>query len=244
VAVATFYNFHPALVRRAVPDCWRLATPEVILGARLSAIDAALRRLLGELIGSEALVEAAALARAAASHCTAPGRPLFAANAALAWPEAPHLVLWTAATRLREHRSDGHIAALMSASVDPCECHVVRAAAGALDSEHQRRQRGWSEEEWMAARERLGRRGWLDAVGTLTQRGASEVGAIEQTTDELASSPWRQLEPDHIRRLYELMKLLSGRIVDERRIPIPIPVGLSWPPPTRDLFDLGSLRAS
>lgn len=239
VVIATFYNFHPALVRRAVQDCWRRARPEAVLVARHAAIDVTLRRLLGELIWSAALAEAAALARVVASGCEAPGRPLFAANAALPWPEAPHLVLWAAATRLREHRSDGHIAVLMASGVDPCECHVIRAAAGAFDAASQRRHRGWSEEEWMAARERLQRRGWLQADGALTQRGEAETAAIERATDELAAPPWRQFEPRQVRRLRELMIVVSGRIVDGGGIPLPNPMGFRWPPRTRDLFDHG-----
>ena len=40
------------------------------------------------------------------------GRALFAANAALDWPDDPLDVLWHAATLLREHRGDGHVALL------------------------------------------------------------------------------------------------------------------------------------
>jgi hypothetical protein len=47
------------------------------------------------------------------------------------WPDEPHLVLWHAIAILREHRGDGHITALMTAGLDPCEALVSFAAIGA-----------------------------------------------------------------------------------------------------------------
>src|SRR6201995_703952 len=47
VVPATFYNFSPTLVARHLPRAWQLASPEAVLGARLAAADASLRRLLG-----------------------------------------------------------------------------------------------------------------------------------------------------------------------------------------------------
>src|SRR5881394_1262844 len=50
VVIATFYNFSPAQVRKAIPSVWEVTTPEVILDARVDGADAALRRLLGEAV--------------------------------------------------------------------------------------------------------------------------------------------------------------------------------------------------
>src|SRR4051812_45343664 len=47
VVIATFYNFSPTLVRKAIPSVWETTTPEAMLAARLDAADAALTRLLG-----------------------------------------------------------------------------------------------------------------------------------------------------------------------------------------------------
>src|SRR5436190_7404 len=104
VVIATFYNFSPALVRKAIPSVWETTTPEAILEARYAAVDAALTRLLGaDLIRSDEVAEAAAIAREATTVCGLEGRPLFAAHAALPWPEPTHLQLWHATTLLREH---------------------------------------------------------------------------------------------------------------------------------------------
>ncbi|MGI8815537.1 MAG: helix-turn-helix domain-containing protein [Pseudonocardia sp.] len=105
------------------------------------------------------------------------GRALAAANAALDWPTEPHLVLWHAQTVLRESRGDGHLAALTSAALDPCEALVAFAADGRARAEALREWRGWSADEWSAAASRLARtgaarRGRADREG----RRASRLG--------------------------------------------------------------------
>src|ERR1700761_2543023 len=122
VVTATFYNFSPGLVGRSIPAAWELASPDIITGARLAAADAALTRLLGpDALASADMVTLAALTREAASACTPEGRPLYAGHADLDWPDAPHLVMWHAASLLREHRGHGHISALASAGLSGIE---------------------------------------------------------------------------------------------------------------------------
>ena len=174
LVTALFYNFHPALVARAVPDVWAVASPARFLQARSDGVDAALRRLLGpDTIASAELAEAAEIARAAALAAPTAGRALAAANAALGWPDAPHLVLWHAQTVLREQRGDGHVAALLTAGLDPAEALVLFAADSALDADWMRQRRGWSEQEWAAAVQRLVARGLFVADGA----GADGAGA-------------------------------------------------------------------
>lgn len=201
---ATYYSFSPAMVREHVRGIWDVASPADVLRARERGIDQALRALLGDLIGSQDLIEAATLARRAAEAANTAGRPLAAANADLPWPEEPHLVLWQAATVLREHRGDGHLAALLAAGLDPCESLVSFAAVGAVPVEAFAG-RGWTEQEWAAARERLAARGWVDADGQATPVGTAGRESIEQLTDELAAGPWRALGPAAVGRLAQLV---------------------------------------
>src|SRR4029077_13229639 len=63
MVIATFYNFHPRMVRRAIPDAWTFSTPEKVLRARLDVADAVLRRLLGDGIVGEHVASAAEIAR-------------------------------------------------------------------------------------------------------------------------------------------------------------------------------------
>lgn len=175
VVAALFYNFHPGLVARSVPAVWELAAPEQFLEVRRSAVDAALRRLLGEeLVASAGLAEAAELARVAAEAVPTAGRALAAANADLPWPSQPHLVLWHAQTLLREHRGDGHVAALLTAGLGPAEALVLFAADAGLDPTRLAKVRGWSAAEWAAARERLVDRGLVAGAGA--GAGAASAG--------------------------------------------------------------------
>ncbi|QNG55597.1 hypothetical protein H6H00_14170 [Pseudonocardia petroleophila] len=205
LVTALFYNFHPAHVARAVPDVWAVAPPERYLEARLEAVDAALRRLVGpEVLAGPEVAEAASIARAAALAAPTAGRALAAANAALPWPDAPHLVLWQAQTVLREHRGDGHVAALLTAGLDPLEALVVFAADLGLDAAALRLRRGWSEQEWDAAVGRLAERGLLDAAGALDEEGRLLRAEVEAHTDALADVPWLAVGAERAERLVEL----------------------------------------
>jgi hypothetical protein len=226
VVTATFYNFHPAMVRRAIPDAWQLSTPERVLQARLSVADAALRRILGEGIGAPEIKEAAAIALDVADACNPSGRPLFAAHASLPWPDEPHLALWHAATLLREHRGDGHVAKLVSEDIDGCECHVLVAAAGILDPATQRSYRGWSEEEWDAAEERLHDRGFVDREGALTGAGRALRERIEDATDALATAPYAAIGAGRVERLEQIMLGASASIAAGGGVPFPNPMAL------------------
>lgn len=229
VVAAVFYNFHPRMVGRAIPDAWRFSSPEAVLAARYGAADAALHRLLGDAYSSPEVAEAAALARKAVEGCDVAGRPLFAAHLSLPWPDAPHIVLWHAATLLREYRGDGHVAALLAGGLDGCEAHVSLVGTGTVPREAVQPHRGWSDEEWEAAAARLRERGWLDDAGMLTERGAAVRLAVEQRTNGLAGPPWQYLGEVGCERLHALAAALSDEIVRNGGIPIPNPMGLSWP---------------
>ena len=151
VVVSTFFNFNPALVHAAIPGSWEVASPPALVAARFDAVDAAFRRLLGDpVLASEEMRRAAELARAAAEVAgrQAEGRPLAAAHADLAWPSAPHLVLWHAQSILREYRGDGHIAQLVVRGLSGTEALVTHAAAGDVPAHLLRSTRGWSREAW------------------------------------------------------------------------------------------------
>ena len=111
---ATFYVFSPSLVASFVPACWVRRPARGLVAARLRGIDAAYRRLLGEQsLSTPEVAEAADLVRTAGRPVAPRGRTLYAAHADLAWPDEPHLALWHGLTLLREHRGDGHVAALL-----------------------------------------------------------------------------------------------------------------------------------
>ncbi|MEV8451635.1 hypothetical protein AB0467_06215 [Streptomyces sp. NPDC052095] len=204
LANALFYSFSPRMVERHTAPAWLTAAPEQVLEARSTAVDRALRKLLGGRIGSPELCEAAELARRAAESADTAGRPMAAANAALPWPTEPHTVLWQAATLLREHRGDGHIAALQAHGLGPTESLVSHTAVGAAPEEVFS-SRQWTDEEWTAARERLATRGLVEADGRATDKGLRVRTSVERLTDELAAAPWAALGTDETARLAELL---------------------------------------
>lgn len=229
VVSALFYNFHPAMVARALPDAWSYTTPETILGARMGAMDLALRRVLGGQLDEPGLREAADLAMAAADTADTAGRPMFAANRALDPPDAPHLRLWHAATMLREHRGDGHVAVLATHEVDGCQAHVLQVAAGVIERDQLQPYRGWSDEDWEAATDDLVTRGWLAPQGQLTDEGRRLRTEVQQHTDRLAAAPLRGLGEVRTRRLLEVVRPLTERIVAAREIPYPNAMGVPAP---------------
>ncbi|WP_329587426.1 hypothetical protein OG195_07095 [Streptomyces sp. NBC_01362] len=205
---AAFYNFNHDLVARHLPAVWSVAAPQAVLDARLRAADTTLRRLLGEeVIASPELAEAAGLALRAAEGCTRHARPLYAAHADLPVPEEPHLAYWHAGTLLREHRGDGHLAALLTAGLDPLEALVSHTATGkGMSPRWVLTTRGWHRDDWDAARERLRGRGILDAEGELTEAGAALRAELEEATDRMDAAPYEHLGAQSVERLTELAR--------------------------------------
>ncbi|WP_327112352.1 hypothetical protein OG206_04375 [Streptomyces sp. NBC_01341] len=203
---STFYNFSHELVARHLPAVWSEITPGAALDARLRAADSTLRRVLGEeVVASAEMAEAARLALRAAEACTRHARPLYAAQADLAVPDEPHLAYWHAATLLREHRGDGHLAALLSAGLDPLEALVSHTATGkGMAPRWILATRGWRRTDWDGAVERLRSRGVLDAEGDLTDAGTALRAELEEATDRMDAAPYEHLGADGVARLTEL----------------------------------------
>jgi hypothetical protein len=222
LVAATFYSFSPRMVAKHVPTS--IAAPDEILRARLRGVDRALRRLLGDMIDGPDLAEAARLARSVAEAANTAGRPLAAANAALPWPAEPHLALWQASTIIREHRGDGHVAALLTAGLDPCESLVSFAAVGAAPTEVFA-SRQWTDPEWTEARSRLTTRGWVDSEGKATAAGREGREAVEKLTDQLAAAPWRAIGPA-AGRLAQLVMPVMMAVVQSGLLPAQSTLGI------------------
>jgi hypothetical protein len=209
---AAFFGFAPPMVARALPDVWSRISPQAALAARLAGARAALTDLLPAVPDAE-VARAAELLSAAAQAVDLPGRVLAGANADLPWPDDPVDRLWHAATILREHRGDGHVAALLTAGVDGCESLVWRTALdGARLRETTQPARGWTDAEWEAAAGRLRDRGWLAADGSATAAAREAYGRVEELTDRLAAGPWQRLGAEPTERCAELLEPIAARI--------------------------------
>ena len=224
LVAAVFYNFHPSMVARALPDAWSHASPAQLLDTRLRAVDSAVRRLFpGTSLGRTAEV-----ARRAAELAPVAGRPIAAANAALEWPNEPHLVLWQATTILRESRGDGHVAALVGAGLSPCQACVTISAAGGPSKEVFQVNRRWSDDDWAAAEDDLRSRGLLDSTGALTVAGRELRRQVEATTDALADQGWRALGDELAAELHDLVHPLSAALMSSGLIPPDNPMAMRW----------------
>ena len=223
---ATFYNFHPAMVARALPEVWTMASPEQAIGARLAGADAALCDVLGPDAERADLAPTADVLRRALDGVTVVGRALFAANVALPWPDEPRLSLWHALTLLREHRGDGHNVSLVAAGIGGCAAHVLAAAVGGAPRDVTQPARGWSDEDWDAAVDELSGRGLVTTDGRATASGRDLHATVERRTDELASEPWRHLDDDALEEVSATLARLAGRVASAGVIRFPNPMGL------------------
>ena len=218
VTIATFFNFNPAAVRRAIPAAWQIADPAAILAARLEAADRSLRQAWGDEADSPPVREAAGLARTAAERAgeRPQGRPLFAAHAELPWPKEPHLVLWHAQSLLREYRGDGHVSLLLTEGLSGLEALVVHAATGEIPGQALQTSREWSDAEWAAGVESIRERGWLEDAAELrlTAAGREHRQSVEDRTDELAVYGYQAIGEDGCARLRELTRPLVKAVVE------------------------------
>jgi len=227
LVTATFYNFHPDMVRRSIPDAWGYASPPAILAARRASAAAVLRRLCPTV--DEAAAFAVASSALVVERADPAGRALFAANRGLDRPEDEVEALWQDCTSLREHRGDGHVAVLVAEEIDGCEAHLLQAAASGVADQLLRDNRGWSPEEWHDAAGRLATRGLL-RDGTLSEAGTALHRHVERRTDELAAHPYAALGARELDDVLRALGAVAQVIVRAGAIPFPNPMGLAAGP--------------
>ena len=223
VVTAAFYNFAPHRVAKALPAAWDIAPPAAALQARTESAVAALRRY--GVGGGDDVVTAAELAAKAARSAPMDGRALFAANAALDWPDEPLAKLWHATTLLREQRGDGHVAVLTASGISGRESNVLHAAAGRVPREMIMRSRDYDDEQWRFYSDRLAERGLLDG-DDLTDAGRALKQRIEDGTDRLSLPVLDSLDDDEVEALFRALTPITGKVVAGGDVPAATPMGL------------------
>lgn len=232
---ALFHNFAADHVARALPDAWSFAPPEAALDARLRGSVATLRRVLGERADAPEVARAAELASRAAVDAPLEGRALYAANRALPVPKDPLERLWHAATLLREHRGDGHVAALTVAGIGGREAHVLHALATGTPTEVYATARQLGSDEWNAILAGFRARGLVDDDGTLSDEGRDLKASVEQQTDDLAAPAYGSLSDEELAELMGALRPVAAAVVAAGEIPAKSPMGL-------DLAELSPAR--
>ena len=212
VVDAVFYNFADGEVARHIPRVWDKATPEAALAAREQGSVAALRRILGDLTDTPGLARAADLATRAATSAPTDGRIMYAALRALALPEEPVARLWHAATLLREHRGDGHVAALVAAGIGGTEAHVLHALSEGSPAEKFGRVHHLPADRLARVVDGMRARGLIDASGWLSDAGRTTKERIESLTDDLAAPAYSSLAPSELDQLIEDLEPISAAL--------------------------------
>ncbi|WP_127783543.1 hypothetical protein [Rhodococcus sp. X156] len=209
LVTAVFAGFAPDFVARAVPQIWRVVSPRDVLQARQDAAVGALRRLLGD--DGVDVTRAASLTGSAVASLDLAGRPLAAAHAALPRPDDPLAALWHDCTVLREHRGDGHVAAVTAAGLRWPVPHLMAADRV---PDRQQEFRGWSDAQWQAAEEEA------------ADVDPAAAAVLEEHTDVLAARAYETIDTVALRRLLEPLAQL---VVDGDGVPFPNAMGLRRP---------------
>src|SRR3982751_1674481 len=201
VVHALFYNFAPGEVARHIPKVWETTTPEAAIAARQEGCVKALRRLLGGHVGAPAFARAAGLLLRAATSAPFEGRPMYAALRTIPIPDDVVARCFHAASLLREHRGDGHIAALMAEGVGGLEAHVLFALGMDMPAEKFGRIHHLPAAQLAAVIDGLHVRGLIGDDGWLSEHGRAVRERVEGLTDDLAAKPYEALEPAELDEL-------------------------------------------
>jgi hypothetical protein len=207
LVTALFGGFAPAMVARALPEVWTIASPQQVQAARQAGATAALRRLLDD-DHLQSIAAAAELTGRCVQALPLPGRPMAAAQSGLPRPTEPLAALWHDCTVLREHRGDGHLAAVAICGLVWPEPHLL---AGRQVDARQQQYRGWDDLTWQRAANQV--------------RGRDAV-ELEAVTDQLAAPAYQALTaPERI----ELARLLEP-LARAASADLPYPNAMNLPP--------------
>ncbi len=213
VVDALFYNFAPGEVARHIPKVWQTTTPEAAIAARQQGCVKALRRILGEHVDTPGFARAADLLTNAATSAPYEGRPMYAALSALPVPDEVVARLFHAASLLREHRGDGHIAALLVEGVGRLEAHVLHALGMGMPAAKFGRIHHLPAEQIAAVIDGMRGRGLVGEDGWLTDEGRGAKQRVEDRTDDLAAVPYEVLEPVELDDLMASLEPLAALLL-------------------------------
>lgn len=213
VVHALFYNFADGEVARHIPRVWDRVTPEAASAARQQGSVAALRRILGDLADTPQVTRAADLLTKAGTTARMEGRALYAAVRSLPVPTEPVARLWHGANLLREHRGDGHVAALVTEGIGGTEAHVLHALSEGMPAEQFGRVSHLPAAQLAAVVDGMRTRGIVGDDGWLTTAGRQTKERVESRTDELAAPAYDALDADELQRLIDDLEALATVLI-------------------------------
>lgn len=181
LVAAAFAVFNPVVVVPSVQAGWKITDAATICGARRDGAIAQLERILGAKPGGVA--KARAILQRAVDVLRPEGRPLFAGTLSQSIPSTDLGACWHFGDMLREFRGDSHTAAWIAAGLDATEIGLLTELYWGLPLKSYSRTRGWSEDDYTRAIDRLESRGLL-ANGDFTPAGRSLREQVEVDTDD------------------------------------------------------------
>ena len=224
VVIALFHGFAPRLIERAIPDAWSMGSRDEILATRSDLARDALVPVLADADVERLAKEVSAIW----SSLDFAGKGLAAAHASLPAPDDPIGRLWHAATILREYRGDCHVAILTAAGLDGAAANALAVADGRVPPT-QRERRGWTEEEWAEAYERLRRRAWTNEFAAITDSGRAARAQIEDATDRVSASSFDEEAQARTITLEDALVSAARAIEASGAMQFPNPVGVRAP---------------
>ncbi len=213
VVDALFYNFAPGEVARHIPKVWNTTTPEAAIAARQAGCVNALRRILGDHVDGPGFARATDLLLAAAISAPVEGRPMYAALRTLPIPDEVVARCFHAASLLREHRGDGHIAALMVEGVGRLEAHVLLALDMDMPAEKFGRIHHLPTTQLAAVIDGMRNRGLIGEDGWLSEQGRAIKQRVESLTDDLAAPPYESLQQNELDELIAILEPIAALLL-------------------------------
>lgn len=180
LVAAAFAVFNPVVVVPAVTAGWAITDAKSVCAARRDGAVAQLQRILGS--NPAGVDEARRVLQRAVSVLRPEGRPLFAGTLSQSVPDDALAACWHYGDMLREFRGDAHTAAWISAGFDATEIGLMTELFWGLPLKSYSRTRGWSEDDYRAAIDRLESRG-LIGDGAFTDAGRAAREGVERATD-------------------------------------------------------------
>ena len=138
---------------------------------------------------------------------------MYAALRAIPVPDEVVARFFHAAALLREHRGDGHIAALMIEGIGGLEAHVLFALGMDLPAARFGRIHHLPQRQLAAVIDGMRDRGLIGDDGWLSEHGRAVRERVEAHTDDLAAKPYGALEPGELDELIESLQPLAALLL-------------------------------
>src|SRR4051794_35387989 len=209
VVHALFFNFAPGGGARHIPQGWGTTAPQAAIAARQEGCVKALRAVLGDLVEAPGFTRTVELLTTAATSAPLEGRPMYAALRALPLPEEPVARLFHAASLLREHRGDGHVAALMAETIGGLEAHVLLAIDMGIPARRFGPGHHLPAAQLADLIDAMKARGLIKDEVTFTPAGRLVKDRVEALTDKLALVPYEVLDTAEVDELVAALQPLA-----------------------------------